>query len=84
MSSSRVQCHLIHTRKVQDQIPDKGDKPQDQVGEVHPDCILHACLTALVRCGMIVDVHFSKDAKEDGPEYATQHSVISKCPPRYL
>jgi hypothetical protein len=70
-----VQSHFVHAGEIQHQVPDEGYEPQQHVGEVHPYCILHTNLAALVRSRVRVDVNFSKNAEDDYPENAIQ--VIS-------
>lgn len=65
-----MQSHFVHAGEMQHQVPDEGYEPQQHVGEVYPDCILHAYLTALVWCWVGVDVDFSEDAEYDCPEDA--------------
>lgn len=44
-----------------------GNQPQESVGQVNPDCVLHA-LDTTVALGILIDVHLSKDTKESNPE----------------
>jgi hypothetical protein len=74
-----VKSHFIHSGEMQHQVPEEGYEPEDEVGKVHPYCILHTSLTGLVGCWMCSDVHFAKDAEEDCPEYAVFHIYISIC-----
>lgn len=46
---------------------DKGEEPQDGVGEVDPDGVLHA-LDAAVALGILIDVHLAEDAEQRDPQ----------------
>lgn len=46
---------------------DKGEEPQDGVGEVDPDGVLHA-LDAAVALGVLIDVHLAEDAEQRDPQ----------------
>lgn len=45
-----------------------SDEPQEHVCKVHPDSILHADLSTLLRRGFRANVDVAEDAKERGPE----------------
>lgn len=47
--------------------PDKGKEPQNGVGEIDPDCVLHA-LDPTVALGVLVDVHLAEDSKQRNPQ----------------
>lgn len=44
-----------------------ADEPEDQVGQVDPDGVLHG-LDVAVALGVLVDVHLAKDAKDGAPQ----------------
>ncbi|POS77234.1 hypothetical protein DHEL01_v204368 [Diaporthe helianthi] len=46
---------------------DKGEEPQDGVGKVDPDSVLHALHTT-VALSVLVDIHLAKDSKESDPQ----------------
>lgn len=46
---------------------DCGSEPQQHVGKVDPDGVLHA-LDALVSLGVLWDVHLAENAKDNEPE----------------
>lgn len=47
--------------------PDKGKEPQNGVGEVDPDCILHP-LDPTVALSILIDVHLAEDSKQRNPQ----------------
>lgn len=48
-------------------VADKGEEPQEGVGEVDPDGVLHT-LHAAVALGVLIDVHLSKDSEQGDPQ----------------
>jgi hypothetical protein len=56
--------------------PDRGDEPQQHVGQIDPDCILHSSLTALTWAGLRSNVDVAEEAEESCPKDATL--IVSK------
>lgn len=44
-----------------------ADEPEDQVGQVDPDGVLHG-LDVAVALGVLVDIHLAKDAEDGAPQ----------------
>ena len=57
-----------------------GDEPQDHVGEVDPDGVLHADLAGLLGGGVGLDVDAAEGAEEGCPEDAVSKDVSTTHP----
>jgi len=52
------------------QTVDKGNEPQQHVGQIHPYRVLHALLATLLRSRMVGNVDLAKEAEESSPKDA--------------